>query len=163
MKKRFNITVLVSLIFPIIVACGTVTPPVNSVTVLPKDCQITVNEHLPLALDGLIPPNAMILWETSAGSIISTPPGLNALFVAPAQPIVAIISISISSGTPSVQLPIQYPCIVTAEIGATPQTTIDNSIDPQPTVIISEVMANPCGDIEVKKWNEYVELYNYGD
>jgi hypothetical protein len=33
----------------------------------------------------------------------------------------------------------------------------------QITVIISEVMANPCGDIDMRKWNEYVELYNYGD
>ena len=33
----------------------------------------------------------------------------------------------------------------------------------QPTVIISEVMANPCGGIEFKKWNEYVELFNFGE
>ena len=163
MKQKLNITLLISLILPSIVACGNVAPPANNVTVLPKDCRTTVNEHLPLTLDGLVPPNAMILWETSAGSIISTPPGLNALFIAPAQPIVAIISISISSGTPSLQIPITYQCIVTDETGALSQTMIENSTDHEPTIIISEVMANPCGDIEVKKWNEYVELYNYGD
>jgi hypothetical protein len=32
-----------------------------------------------------------------------------------------------------------------------------------PTVIISEVMAHPCGSDNFKKWNEYVELYNFGD
>ncbi len=30
-------------------------------------------------------------------------------------------------------------------------------------LIISEVMANPCGSDDFKKWNQYVELYNYGD
>jgi hypothetical protein len=31
------------------------------------------------------------------------------------------------------------------------------------TVIISEVMAYPCGSADFKKWNQYVELYNASD
>jgi len=176
MKQKYAILIIASLLFPGIVACGNVATPSNDVTVLPKDCRLIVNEQLPLTLDGLVPPNAVINWETNAGSIISAPPGLNALFVAPSQPAIVTISISISSGTPSLQIPITRQCIVTATDGTlpqatVPQVTVESSvaqanpviINTQPTVIISEVMANPCGDIEVKKWNEYVELYNYGD
>ncbi len=180
MKQKYNLIIFISLILPGIVACGSVATPTNEVTVLPKDCQMLVNEQLPLTLDGLVPPNAVISWEASAGSIVSAPPGLNALFVAPSQPTVVTISISITSGTPSFQIPITRQCIITAKDGtlpqaAAPQTTTENivtspvaqtdpaTVNAQPTVIISEVMANPCGDNEVKKWNEYVELYNYGD
>ena len=182
MKQKYNLLLIISLIIPGIVACGTVATPTNEVTVLPKDCRMAVNEQLPLTLDGLVPPNAAISWEANAGSIISAPPGLNALFVAPAQPTIVTISISISSGTPSLQIPITRQCIVTTSDGTLPQSTVpqpqvvvENAIaspiaqsstvvvNTQPTIIISEVMANPCGDNEVKKWNEYVELYNYGD
>jgi len=181
MKPNYSILIIASLIFPGIIACGNVATPTNDVTVLPKDCRMIVNEQLPLTLDGLVPPNAVISWEANAGSIISAPPGLNALFIAPSQPTIVTISISISSGTPSLQIPITRQCIVTTSDGVLPQATIVQpqvvvdvvaspgtqtdpvTINTQPTVIISEVMANPCGDNEVKKWNEYVELYNYGD
>lgn len=138
-----------------------------------------VNQQMPLTLDGTIPPNAVVTWEASAGSISFAPPGLNAFFTAPSQPTVVIISISISSGTPSVQIPITRQCIVMDDSNTQapvlePTDTIESeaaspahdatvSITTQPTVIISEVMANPCGGIEFKKWNQYVELYNFGD
>lgn len=136
-----------------------------------------VNQQMPLTLDGVISPNAVITWEASAGSISFAPPGLNALFTAPSQPTVVTISISISSGTPSVQIPITRQCIVMddsnivepteiTEINTEPQMPAHDATviqTTQPTIVISEVMANPCGGIEVKKWNEYVELYNFGD
>jgi hypothetical protein len=175
--KRINFTLCVSLLLPSIIACGNVATPTNAVTVLPKECRLLVNEQMPLALDGLVPPNAVISWEANAGSIISAPPGLNALFVAPAEPALILISVSISSGTPSVQIPVTRECIVTSltdEAGVTTNVSdipvpsaavevIPATGDAQSTVIISEVMANPCGPVDVRKWNEYVELYNYGD
>jgi len=177
MFKKINFIVCASLLLPGIIACGNVATPTNAVTVLPKDCRLLVNEQMPLALDGLVPPNAVISWEANAGSIVSAPPGLNALFIAPTQPALVIISVSITSGTPSVQIPITRECIVTSlnndltvttnvvEVSAAspaPQV-VPATGDTQPTVIISEVMANPCGPVDVRKWNEYVELYNYGD
>lgn len=170
MIKKINFIFCVSLFLPTIAACGNVATPTNAVTLLPKDCRLLVNEQMPLTLDGLVPPNAVITWETSAGSIVSAPPGLNALFIAPPQPALATISVSISSGTPSVQIPITRECIVTSSETPAPTSsatqvipaTGDSNSSPA-TVVISEVMANPCGDIEYKKWNEYVELYNYGD
>jgi len=138
-------------------------------------------EQMPLALDGLIPPNALVNWEANNGGIIFAPPGLNALFIAPSEPAVVTISVSISSGTPSVEIPVTRQCIVTSvnsppsgdavpfptvpETVASPipQEVLPVSGSVQATVIISEVMANPCGPVDVRKWNEYVELYNYGD
>lgn len=130
-----------------------------------------VNQQMPFTLDGVISPNAVVSWEASAGSISFAPPGLNAFFTAPSQPAVVTISVTISSGTPSVQIPITHQCIVLDDSASTGNNTVptDVSVIPisvvttQPTIIISEVMANPCGGIEFKKWNEYVELYNFGD
>jgi len=183
MSCKIILFIAVSLSFLGMTACGTSTPT-NSVTVLPKDCRLLVGEQMPLTLDGLIPPNSVISWDANAGSIIFAPPGLNALFIAPPEPAVVTISVSISSGTPSMQIPVTRQCIVTSlnnpvpqPIGTTGndaaassimQVTIASPVSEeivvtQATVIISEVMANPCGLLEVRKWNEYVELYNYGD
>jgi hypothetical protein len=172
--RKVHILLVASLLLPGIAACGDVATPTNSVTVLPKDCRMLVNEQMPMTLDGLVPPNAVITWSVDGGSIISAPPGLNALFVAPPQPAIVTVSISISSGTPSLEIPITRQCIVTSNdapvlqpVEPSPVAQVASSdpvvINTQPTVIISEVMANPCGGLEVKKWNEYVELYNYGD
>jgi len=183
--RKIHLLILISLLIPGIVACGNVATPTNAVTVLPKDCRLNVNEQLPMTLDGLVPPNAVITWEADGGSIVSAAPGLNALFIAPSQPAIVTINITISSGTPGVEIPITRQCVVTSDDGSLPQPTpITEVLQPgvaapmqevqaaapepmvlntQPTVIISEVMGNPCGDLEVKKWNEYVELYNYGD
>lgn len=176
------VLVSASLLLPMLSACGSVATPTNSVTILPRDCRMLVNEQMPMALDGLVPPNAVISWQANSGSIVSAAPGLNALFFAPVMPAVVTISVSISSGTPSMQIPVTRECIVTpletpipptVEILPTEIIPIDvmpeaspqpaASIIVAPTVAISEVMANPCGPVEVRKWNEYVELYNYGD
>jgi hypothetical protein len=163
-------------------ACGTTATPTNAVTILPKECKLLVGEQIPLALNGRVPPNAVISWEADRGSIISAPPGLNALFIAPLEPAFVTISVMISSGTPGAQIPVTRECIVTSPNSPLPPPTPTSGSDavesspvqmtvvspvPPPsapaTVIISEVMANPCGPLEVRKWNEYVELYNYGD
>jgi hypothetical protein len=136
-----------------------------------------VGEQIPLTLNGLVPPNATITWEASAGSLISAPPALNALFIAPPEPTIVTITVTISSGTPSIEIPIARQCIVTSPDSTSLQSVPGAGSDGeaaspflemtptqgmQSTVIISEVMANPCGPLEVRKWNQYVELYNYG-
>src|SRR5512138_3088148 len=174
MSRRIILMLIVSLSFLSAAACSTTLTPTNTVTVLPKDCRPLVGEQMPLTLDGLIPPNAVINWEANAGSMIFAPPALNALFIAPPEPAVVTISVTITSGTPSMQIPITRQCIVTSldnpPLQYVPPTTGSDaaassplSQDSQTTVIISEVMANPCGPIDVRKWNEYVELYNYGE
>jgi len=181
MSRKVALIIALSLVLPIIAACGTVSTPTNTVTILPKDCRLLVGEQMPLALDGLVPPNAVISWDTNSGGIVSAPPGLNALLIAPSEPAVVTVSVSISSGTPSIEIPVTRQCIVTslnsALSGLAQATVTTDMVIPSPLpegvlpvsgsfpvpVIISEVMANPCGPIDVRKWNEYVELYNYGD
>ena len=180
MSRKLILIFAVSLSLLSPAACGKLPTPSNAVTVLPKDCRLLVGEQMPLTLDGLIPPNAVINWEANSGSMIFAPPALNALFIAPPQPAVVTISVTITSGTPTSQIPITRQCIVTSKdnpelpsSGGDPavsspalqmtQTDQGNPPKAQSSVIISEVMANPCGPIEVRKWNEYVELYNYGD
>lgn len=171
MSQKIVLLFFISLFF--VSACGNVATQTNAVTLLPKDCRMQTNQRMPLTLDGVVPPNAVVQWDASAGSISFAPPGLNALFTAPSQPAIVNISVTISSGTPSVQIPITRQCVVVDPNTASSQPSANSataisqvpvvSVDTYPTVIISEVMANPCGGIEVKKWNEYVELYNYGD
>ncbi|HET9913745.1 MAG TPA: lamin tail domain-containing protein [Anaerolineales bacterium] len=177
MSRNVIFVIAVSLSFLGVAACGTVSTPDGAVTILPKDCRIKVGEQIPLTLNGLVPPNAMITWEASAGSLISAPPALNALFIAPPEPTIVTITVTISSGTPSIEIPITRQCIVTSPENVSLQSLPSTGSDGEPsaplvqvtpaqgmqsTVIISEVMANPCGPLEVRKWNEYVELYNYG-
>lgn len=152
----------------LLAGCG--TPPTASslVKILPDDCKLKAGEQIPLALDGIIPPNATIQWESSDGSIVFTPPGLNALFTAPLSPTIMTVSVSISSGTPGVNVPITRQCtVMPADNAAIPVISLDTEIvQTHPTgftVIISEVMAYPCGSVNFKQWNQYVELYNNGD
>lgn len=174
MSRRIVLIIAVSLSVLSMAACNSVATQTNAVTVLPKDCRLLVGEQMPLTLDGLIPPNAVVNWEANAGSMIFAPPALNALFIAPPEPTIVTISVTITSGTPGTEIPITRQCIVTTKDNPQLQSVpvANNATAPllqaaagqaQSTVIISEVMANPCGDVEVRKWNEYVELYNYGD
>ena len=148
--------------------CSTPATASSLVKILPDNCELKPGEQMPLALDGIIPPNASIQWEVSDGSIVFTPPGLNALFTAPLSPTIVTVSVSIASGTPGVNVPITRQCkVMPANNAAVPATASDTGIlQTHPTgftVIISEVMAYPCGSMDFKKWNQYVELYNNGD
>lgn len=177
MSRKIVLIIAVSLFVLSMTACSSVATQTNAVTVLPKDCRMLVGEQMPLTLDGLIPPNAVINWEANAGSMIFAPPALNALFIAPPEPAIVTVTVTITSGTPGTQIPIMRQCIVTTKDNPQLQSVSSTGSDAaasspllqatagqaQTTVVISEVMANPCGDIEVRKWNEYVELYNFGD
>lgn len=169
MQRNLFLIITVTLCLSVLLAgCG--TPPTASslVKILPDNCELKAGEQVPLALDGVIPPNATIQWEVSDGGIVFTPPGLNALFTAPLSPTIVTVSVSISSGTPGVSVPITRQCTVMPSAnGVAPVTSSDTGImQANPTVstvIISEVMAYPCGSIDFKKWNQYVELYNNSD
>mgnify|MGYP001190433129 CR=1 FL=1 len=152
----------------VLTGCGTPATAASLVKILPDVCEVQAGGQIPLALDGVIPPNATIQWEVSEGSIVFTPPGLNAYFTAPSTPTVVTVSVSISSGTPGVNVPITRQCSVLAVGGSLVVPSSPGQVllpQPMPTVtiIISEVMAYPCGSLDFKKWNQYIELYNYGD
>lgn len=173
MKRRriYHLFVLFSLA---LTGCGTQTASAGQVGIVPTQCVLKVGAQVSLSLDGQIADNAIIVWQADRGSVAFTGQGLNAVFTAPQTPGDANISAIITSGTPipqsltrtcsvtdpanGVTQPVQDP---TDPLPVTPPNTSEIPSD-QKTVIISEVMANPCGGLEYRKWNEYVELYNYG-
>lgn len=152
-------------------ACAGVASAGSQPRILPLDCRVDSGSSVALSLDGVLPQNAGIRWEVSAGSIVSTGQGLNSVFTAPNIAADVIVSAYISSGTPgSSSEPVTRNCSVVAPtftpVNASQSTALSpgsTSTPGGPTVAISEVMASPCGDEDFKKWNEYVELYNYGD
>lgn len=160
-----------------VTGCATPATAAGQVTILPTQCTVKVGEQVTLALDGHIADNAIIVWQADRGSIAFTGQGLNAVYTAPSTPGDSNISAIITSGTPIPQS-LSRTCTVTDSAGgsggvAAPNQDPTNTVpiaDPptseipseEKTVIISEVMANPCGGLEYRKWNEYVELYNYG-
>jgi hypothetical protein len=129
--------------------------------ILPNPCQVKTGEQLALTLNGQIPANTNIRWEASAGRVVWAEQGLTATFIAPDTPGDAVITVSFVSGTPTPFLA-SLVCAVTAEAPPSPPD-VPKMAAHKPTVVISEVMGNPCGDIKSRHYNQYVELYNYGD
>ncbi len=152
-------------------ACSGVPTAANEVKILPEDCSVQPGGQVALTLDGVVPPNSVINWETSDGSLVTTSPGLNAEFTAPVTPGKITITVSIISSTPAAPTPVTRQCNVGANgSNANPgPIEVPVSVASSPTtsgipqIAISEVMSNPCGGVPVRHWNEYVELYNYGD
>jgi hypothetical protein len=125
-----------------------------------------------LALDGHLSDNALVVWQADRGSVTFTGQGLNAVYTAPQTPGDVNISAIITSGTPIPQSLTRTCTVNNVSTGPTdpgaptlPPNVPTPSLAPSTgtTVIISEVMGNPCGGDEFRKWNDYVELYNYGD
>jgi hypothetical protein len=156
-----------------LVGCG--NQSASQVGISPTECTLEVGGQMTFAVDGHIADNAIVIWQADRGSVAFTGQGLNSVFTAPETPGDVNISAIITSGTPVPQS-ITRTCHVndsnpqpTSTTGSTfptstditlPTSTLGNS---EKTVIISEVMGNPCGGDEFRKWNDYVELYNYGD
>jgi hypothetical protein len=160
------------LLLPIflLTACGGIVSAAGQPRVLPLDCRVNAGESIALSLDGVLPQNASIRWEASGGSIVSTGQGLNSVFTAPNTSADVTVLAYISSGTPgSSSEPVIRSCSISAPTftpGGAPSTVAPLASTSTPggqTVVISEVMGNPCGGDEYRKWNDYVELYNYGD
>ncbi len=144
-----------------------------SLSILPENCSVTISEQIGLTLSGAIDPNSHATWEATLGSVIYTSQGLSATYFAPPVAGEARIKATVSSdsnaGNPTI---LETICKVTdPNATLSPQPTPANSVSAppalppstKPTVIISEVMGNACGGIDQRKYNQYVELYNYGD
>lgn len=143
-------------------ACTPVENASIKANILPETCQVKTGEQIALALNGQIPANTNIHWEASLGKVVWTEQGLTATYIAPDTPGDAVITVSFVSGTPS-PFSASRICIVTTETPPPPADIPNGTPSGDFTIIISEVMGHPCGDLESKKFNQYVELYNYGD
>ncbi len=154
----------------ILTACGSSPTVSTQLKLEPDDCSVNVNEQVPLTLSGVVPPNSLITWTSTSGNVVTTPPGINAQFIAPSTPGKVIISVSITSpGTPASQSPLSLECKVLSPLagaagtdpGQPPSSTYEANGSPT-DIIISEVMSTPCGGQDFNKYNQYVELYNKG-
>jgi Lamin Tail Domain len=148
-------------------ACGGNAP--QSLKILPQDCSLSVSEQIGLTLSGQIDPNSKITWATDLGSILNSSQGAGALYTAPSVAGEAKIEATITSGVSAETMVLTVLCrIIDPTITASPPgSTQPGSVPPpqntKPTIIISEVMGNTCGGVDQRKYNQYVELYNYGD
>lgn len=159
------------LFFPVLAACA--QPASLQLRILPQDCSVTPGEQVSLALDGTLPQNAKIQWQASQGSILSAGLNISAVFTAPSAQGDVTISAIVETGTPHPAISRICHVVDTAQPPANPGAgnTQPASIAQMPTLasgplgalIISEIMGNPCGGDDVKKWNQYVELYNNGN
>ena len=143
-------------------ACGASREEALAATILPDACKVQMGGQLALTLDGQIPANTKIQWNATMGEVVWTGQGLTAVFLAPDIPGDAIISVSFVSGTP-VPFTASRSCVVTANQTPINPVSPDSPLSSVFTIAISEIMGNPCGELEAKKFNQYVELYNYGD
>jgi hypothetical protein len=97
----------------LVTACSSHTSAGSLPRILPADCQVEAGGTMVLSLDGTLPQNASIRWESSLGGIVSTGHKLNAVFNAPGQAGDVTISVYISSGTPgSNEIPATRVCKV---------------------------------------------------
>jgi len=96
------------------------------------------------------------------GEVVWANQGLTAIYKAPDVSGSAVISVSFKSGTPTPDTA-ERVCEVQDKGNTAPPPTPGTTAPSADTVIISEVMGNPCGGLSLRKYNQYVELYNYGD
>ncbi|MEZ0397063.1 MAG: lamin tail domain-containing protein [Anaerolineales bacterium] len=144
------------------VACNPSSAASPPVKILPEQCNVPVNGTIGLTLAGSLQGNPAIQWEATGGLIRSTGSGFTAELSAPSTSGEVVVTARITGST---TLTVTRACVILAADTSTPEMTPTPTATPilEQTVIISEVMANPCGSDDFKKWNEYVELYNYGD
>ncbi len=145
-------------------ACGSAgSIATNKATILPDVCQVQIGQQIALTLDGQIPSNTRIQWSATLGDVVWTGQGLTATFLAPSTPGDVIISVSFVSGTPAPYTTERICAVIAAETALPPPTVPDQLPSTGLTIVITEIMGNPCGGLEYRKFNQYVELYNYGD
>ena len=145
-------------------ACGSSSNKAGlKASILPDVCQVRAGEQLALTLDGQIPANTQIQWSATMGEVVWAGQGLTATFLAPVIPGEAVISVLFVSGTPT-PYTASRSCVVVDNISlSSPISSNDPTSSPFFTIAISEVMGNPCGNLDSKRFNQYVELYNFGD
>lgn len=132
--------------------------------ILPDPCAVQAGEEIALTLNGQIPANMKVHWEASVGQVVWAEQGLTATYIAPDAPGDALITVSFEVATPS-PVSASLKCAVVSQVAPPSPPNVPYLPTPtdKPTVVISEVMGNPCGDLKSRHFNQYVELYNYGE
>lgn len=152
----------------LLTACGSggLSP---SLKILPQDCSLAVSEQIGLTLSGAIDANSQVTWEATLGSIVNNAQGVSATYIAPSVAGEAIIKATVTSGVNADSVVLEVLCkILDPNATRAPQTIqtpmpVLPPASQNPTIVISEVMGNNCGGVDQRKYNQYIELYNYGD
>jgi len=140
--------------------------------IIPSKCSLKPGQQITFSMKGVIGSNPTISWHATDGVIqAQDKDGLIAIFTAPQSPGVVNISVNVTSNLTPMSPPSITCTILPGDPTATnplpqsqPQTQpISNITTGTPTVIISEVMGHQCGQDVFKKFNQYIELYNYSD
>ena len=159
LKTNFYLSIISALLLN---ACGASNRDANlKASILPDVCQVQAGDQLALTLDGQIPANTQIQWSATMGEVVWAGQGLTATFLAPNNPGEAVISVLFVSGTPSPFTASRSCVVVEKNVTVSPGNI--NFPSAASTIVISEVMGNQCGGLETRKFNQYVELYNFGD
>jgi hypothetical protein len=180
---------LLSLMLTSLIGCTTSQQtPIQFEVSVDVPCELYPGQTIPLSVRGQIPSNAEIKWGTIDG-VISNESTLSTTYTAPltegrdvitvriisqGKVTIETLSCSIKAGTTPVAVITDPTPVVVDEdempvIEANDQTTPTAEIEPtteadiDPTIAITEVMANPCNTEVTGVIDQYVELYNYGN
>jgi len=156
-----NVTIFMYLIAVLAVTACEPSPKGSTLSILPQECKLEVSTQKTLSLNGELDPTSDVSWHTDFGSIVKNAQGLSATYIAPSVAGEAQITASISSGVGSGS-DIHRTCTILDPQATAPLTPTTPDVFGGYTVVISEVMGNPCGGVDLRKYNQYVELYNYG-
>jgi hypothetical protein len=161
-------TVLLSIL---LTGCGEQSSQPLEIT--PSKCSLRPGEQITFSMKGVIGSNPTISWNATNGIIqAQDKAGLLAVFTAPQTPGVVEITVNVSNNLTPMS-PLSISCLILPDTPLAPGSQLPpqlpaqsqpiNSFVGAPTVIVSEVMGHQCGADDFKKFNQYVELYNYGD
>ncbi len=141
------------------VSCASPTPS-QPLTILPTSCEVNTTGQIGLTLNGDIAPNARVSWQARSGSIVENAQGFSATYTAPSVIGEDVITATITPGIKTTSDTLTVICRILEAIESAPPVSTQQTFY---SVVISEVMGNPCGDLNSRRYNQYVELYNYGD
>ena len=172
MKSASFIRVSLIITTLLLTACGDPNGSVggedtsSSLHIIPEECKLFISGSIGLTLNGGIDPNSKVNWRTDFGSIVNNNQGVGANYTAPPAAGEADIEATITSGINAETTVLHRICAIvdpSITAPATSPTSSEFPPDGKMTIVISEVMGNSCGGVEERRYNQYIELYNYGD
>ena len=112
MSRTIALIVVMTLALLITVAFGNLAIPARPLTILPEDCELSVNAEILLTLDGSLPSDAVVTWDVNQGGIGSVLPGRDAMLVGTSAPTVITVIASITPAIPGLPSRITRQCTV---------------------------------------------------
>ncbi len=150
---------------PVLAACtstaqaqSSTVPPPPTLTIVPLKCELPIFGKIGFSLNGVLSNGTVVTWSAKLGLINTDPDDFGATYTAPPVPGEDEIVATVTPGPSGTTETFVRTCIIQGDAPSTALSPTNLT-----TVSISEVMANPCGGDSYKPWNQYIELYNYGD